>query len=147
MNKTSLGAPELTILDLSLSLYERCSSPLIIIVDLHWIHSSTSLFLQWCRAQKWTPDMSHQCWAERKDQPLWPSVNSESNITWDVAGLFCHKDAMLTPVQCGAHHDFRFHLYKASQSWACTGTWGYSSPVAGLSTFFKLLEIADRPFL
>ena len=45
------------------------------------------------------PDVSHQCWAERKDHPLWPAGNALPNAAQDDVCL-CHKGTLLAHTHC-----------------------------------------------
>lgn len=64
-------------ISLSLSSYVRCSHPLIIFVAHPWTCSRmcTSLFFTGKPRCGWnSPDMTHQVWAEVKDQPPQPAA-------------------------------------------------------------------------
>lgn len=89
---------------LSLSSYERYSSPIIIFVTLHWGFSST--FLSFILV---SPELVTvlQVWplqscVEGKDHIFGPSGNTLPNAAQDTMYL-CHKGSLLAYIQLGVH--------------------------------------------
>ena len=78
--------------------YDKCCSPLIIFMALHWTLSCTRKPRTGCGAQMWP----HQFWEEKKDHLTWPAGNAPPNAAQDDAGLLCCKGTLLAfwPAWC-----------------------------------------------
>ena len=86
---------------LSLSLYVKCFSPLVISVVLCWSCSHMSVFRLYWEPQTWAwhSDMSHKCWAEEKDHLSWPVGNVLPNAAHQAVGLLGHQGTLLADVK------------------------------------------------
>lgn len=82
----------------SITIYVRCTDPLIIfvVVLLGWLKDAYILLVvgsPWKHTR--IPDVSHQCWEEGKDHPPWPAGNIFLNANQDAICLLCLKGALL----------------------------------------------------
>lgn len=108
------------------SFYHLCSR--------HWTRCSPCLFLA-PRAGSTTPDVSHQCRAEGKDDLSWPVGNAPPNAAQDAVGFLFFKSMLLANVQLAIHSGYsgpflRLTLNMYRYISLCWTSWGFSQPIS-----------------
>ena len=146
---SSLGWTLITFL--SLSSYERYSSPLIIFVILRWTCSTTSMPLLYWGAQHSTPGVSHQGWVEGKDRFPRPAGNALPNTAQESVGRLCDKGTLMTHVQLPVCQNLRSFSAKLPSSQSAPSVyWSVGLVLCKCRTwhfpFFQHCDFLVNPF-